>query len=81
MERKVNMSDQNRDEDLEVMAMMKKYGGGFVSALAEAAYRADGENLRRIKAAWPEYWAQYKETLYAELQAQRRADSQREEHL
>ncbi len=30
-----------------------------MSALAEAAYRADGENLRRIKAAWPEYWAQY----------------------
>ena len=47
------------EEDREVLRAMRIYGGGFVSALAEAGYRADEENLRRIKEAWPEYWSQY----------------------
>jgi len=38
---------------------MVKYGGGFVRSLAEAAMRADSDNLRRIKEAWPEYWERY----------------------
>jgi hypothetical protein len=45
--------------DNEILAAMRKYGGGFVIALTHAARCADDENLRRIKATWPEYWEQY----------------------
>lgn len=38
---------------------MKRYGGGFVRALADAAILADDDNLSRLKAAWPEYWLKY----------------------
>lgn len=48
-----------RDHDLKVIEAMRKHGGGFVKALAEAAFRADSENLAKIKDAWPEYWKQY----------------------
>lgn len=41
---------------------MAKYGGSFVKALAEAAGRADPQNLGRIKFAWPEYWEEYEKT-------------------
>lgn len=40
---------------------MARYGGSFVKALAECARRADRENLEKIKAAWPQYWADYLE--------------------
>ena len=46
-------------EDHNVLDAMLAYGGGFVGALALAAKLADKENLRRIKATWPEYWRQY----------------------
>jgi hypothetical protein len=38
---------------------MIEYGGSFVRKLGAAALVADPENLRKIKAAWPEYWSQY----------------------
>ena len=41
---------------------MAKYGGSFVKALAEAARRADPQNLAKIKTAWVEYWAEYEKT-------------------
>jgi hypothetical protein len=50
---------ESRDDDLKVLFAMRVNGGGFLSALAEAGFRADSDNLRRIKLAWPEYWAQY----------------------
>ena len=46
-------------EDLEVIEAMQKYGGGFASALATAASRADSDNLSRIKKTWPELWKKY----------------------
>lgn len=49
------------DEDLKVVEAMEKYGGSFVVALAQAARRADANNLAKIKATWPEYWQQYLE--------------------
>lgn len=52
------MSDEIKD--CEVIRAMRVYGGGFVSALAEAARNADEENLQRIKKAFPEYWERYK---------------------
>lgn len=45
--------------DAETIRVMKTCGGSFVQALGEAATRADNENLARIKAAFPEYWARY----------------------
>lgn len=47
------------EEDRKVLSMMVRYGGSFVQALAQAGYRADENNLRRIKETWPEYWSQY----------------------
>lgn len=48
-----------RDEDLNVIEAMEKYGGSFVRALASAARHADPENLQKIKDTWPDYWAKY----------------------
>ena len=50
-----------KDESLAVYQGMRKYGGRFVLALAEALVQADEDNTKRIKEAWPEYWAQYLE--------------------
>jgi hypothetical protein len=47
------------DRELQVVMAMKKYGGGFVTALAEALRHADHMNFPRLKAAFPDYWAQY----------------------
>ncbi len=41
---------------------MMKYGGSFVKALAEAARRADRQNLAKIKSTWVEYWTEYEKT-------------------
>jgi len=41
---------------------MEKYGGSFVKALAEAARRADRQNLEKIKTTWVEYWTEYEKT-------------------
>lgn len=46
-------------DDGAVIEAMRRWGGGFVKALAEAATIADSDNLRRIKSAWPEYWQRY----------------------
>jgi len=53
--------------DYEVVDAMRIYGGSFVQALALAFARADSENNRRLKAAFPELWAEYMEM--AELRA------------
>ena len=45
--------------DAAVIRAMATYGGGFAKALAEAAKRADPENLRRIKTTWADYWQDY----------------------
>lgn len=45
---------------LRTMQAMERYGGGFVKTLAAIA-RADAENLAKIKATWPEYWAKYEQ--------------------
>jgi hypothetical protein len=47
------------EQDLKVIEAMKQYGGSFVKSLAEAATRADMQNLAKIKAAFPDYWKQY----------------------
>lgn len=47
--------------DRNVVAAMIRFGGSFVSALGEACFHADAQNLAKIKATWPEYWAEYTE--------------------
>jgi hypothetical protein len=46
-------------EDVQVLHTMRINGGGFVKALAEAGFRADSVNIAKIKAAWPDLWAEY----------------------
>ena len=45
--------------DFDVAFTMIEYGGSFVRKLGAAALVADSENLRKIKATWPDYWSQY----------------------
>ena len=40
---------------------MSIYGGSFVKELSKLASRADSNNLKKIKATWPEYWEEYQE--------------------
>lgn len=44
---------------LDVLDAMIRYGGGFVSRLGEAWLRADDDNDRRLREAFPHYWEQY----------------------
>lgn len=45
--------------DRDVARTMVEYGGSFVSKLGAAALAADPTNLRKIREAFPEYWANY----------------------
>lgn len=47
--------------DYEVVNAMSIYGGSFARAIAEAAQRADRDNLSRLKAAFPDLWDEYRE--------------------
>lgn len=48
---------------LEVLDCMQSMGGGFVAALAIAWMKADEDNDRRLRAAFPHYWKQYTEAV------------------
>lgn len=49
------------EDDYRTVLAMLTFGGGFVTALARAAQAADADNLAKIKAAWPQEWAQYQD--------------------
>jgi len=49
----------NKMNDKQTINTMMEYGGSFVRKLGAAAYVADKENLAKIKATWPDYWAEY----------------------
>jgi predicted oxidoreductase (fatty acid repression mutant protein) len=38
---------------------MVEYGGSFVSKLGSAALSADPSNLKKLRDAFPDYWANY----------------------
>jgi hypothetical protein len=59
------------DSDFKTVTMMERYGGSFVQTLARLMCIADDDNLRRIKATWPEYLQQYEEM--AKLEEERHA--------
>lgn len=50
-----------RAGELETIEAMRKYGGSFVQALAEAAIRADTDNLAIIKLAFYSIWSKYEQ--------------------
>jgi len=43
---------RTRDERIKTYEAMKNYGGGFLSALAEAYIRADEKNQEKIERGW-----------------------------
>jgi hypothetical protein len=47
--------------DYEITTAMTMFGGSFVRAFGALWPLADDDNRARMKAAWPEYWAQYGE--------------------
>lgn len=47
-----------RDADINVIAAMAEFGGGFVKQLAELCYLADYHHLQRLK-AFPDHWERY----------------------
>lgn len=49
------------DSEQKVISAMRRYGGSFVAALAEAYIVADGNNRRLIRETWADYWTQYVE--------------------
>ncbi len=58
----------NQVEDVQVLHAMKRHGGSFVKALADAGFHADSVNLQKLKAAWPDYWAEHAEFARADQQ-------------
>ena len=48
-------------DEMETIAAMEKYGGGFASAIARSAQRADQSNYARLKSAFPDLWEEYAE--------------------
>ncbi len=51
------------DREFAVVEDMERYGGSFVQALAQAFYRADRHNFKKLKNAFPEYWAEYEDNI------------------
>ena len=43
----------------EIAHSMRRFGGSFVSSLGEALLKADPDNAKRIKKAFPDYWKRY----------------------
>ena len=49
------------NNDYKTLDAMELYGGGFASAIARAASRADHSNYARLRAAFPDLWREYAE--------------------
>ena len=47
--------------DFQLFAAMARYGGSFAKAIAEAATRADANNMTRLKHAFPELIDEYRD--------------------
>ena len=61
------------DTNYWTMKAMKRFGGGFVKAIADMMAQADPVNIGKIKTTWPEYWKQYEE-MGASLKRNERAN-------
>jgi hypothetical protein len=47
--------------DYDIVNAMARFGGSFVQCLAAAYHAADPVNSLRLKAAFPDIWAEYAE--------------------
>ena len=56
---KMNDTMKNTPTDHDAIKAMQLYGGSFAKALSFAALKADSENLKKIKATWPEMFQAY----------------------
>lgn len=54
--------------DEEILTEMKRYGGSFVSSLADLYRKGDLINRGKIKLAFSNYWNEYKELAVAKKQ-------------
>ncbi len=45
--------------DRDVARCMIEYGGSFVAKLGAAALAADPSNMKKLRDAFPDYWANY----------------------
>lgn len=45
--------------DYEVVAAMRRYGGSFARALADAFEHADPLHFQRLRSAFPDLWEEY----------------------
>lgn len=59
---------KNYDEKIIVANTMVKYGGSFVKKLGEALHHADNINTIKIKNVFSEYWGQYLEMGFKDLE-------------
>ena len=48
-----------KQDDIEILEAMNKYGGSFARSISLAAWAADSENYAKLKAAFPELWERY----------------------
>jgi len=53
------MKMEKIEEMHEIAETMIRYGGSFVECLGKALMKADLDNTRKIKKAFPKYWATY----------------------
>jgi hypothetical protein len=57
--------------DFDIVNSMIRHGGSFVRALGLACLRADDDNLRRVREAFPELWIEYAELARIEIEKRR----------
>lgn len=57
---KMNQVIPSLEEKIRLIANMQRYGGNFISNLAQAMIAADPENFRRLCIAFPEVVEKYK---------------------
>ena len=48
-----------KQDDIEILEAMNKYGGSFARSISLAAWSADNTNYAKLKAAFPELWERY----------------------
>lgn len=63
------MEEALTEDDAAIIAAMRAFGGAFTRALGAAAAVADAINLAKLKAAFPDYWADYQQ--FAAMEAAR----------
>ena len=57
--------------DWDIVNAMIRHGGSFVRALGQCYQRADEDNMRRLREAFPEVWAKYGDLARIEIEARR----------